>query len=393
MTSTSTNPSSSTHHPPAPRRPEDRFVDDILDLCEGTRARADLRSGLGRPLERCGRMDRYLARRLSTAMSPEAVRARYVLAALIAARPRSAREAKTTAPSGTVLMLDWPARRARANLGASLAKAVNDGVVKPGSVEDDLLAMAYISLDGVYQRLPGLTERLQTKDIAIDWAVLLRDLTFWASDRDAVVTSWQTAYYQACSRTEPAESQPVKRQPADFVDRVIDLCAGSTAARSDLETGLGLPVERCHRMHRHLIPLLPERLHPDDRRAHYATAALIASRPPAARRPTAAEEATAPAHRRRLDLGACLAHAVRDGVFKPESAERDLHLLSRQNLPALHERLPALARRLQGKRIRVDWDRLLDDLAWWSRDYEQIAARWMDSYFLIRSRDERKNAQ
>ncbi|WP_369185399.1 type I-E CRISPR-associated protein Cse2/CasB [Streptomyces sp. Y1] len=398
---TAATPSSASRRPPAARaRPEDGFVTYVLDRCASTRVRADLRSGLGRPLERCGRLDRHLAPRLTDTMPPDVVRARYITAALIAARPPAARHGEVPLPEA-ISALEWEARRRRANLGWSLARAVNEEVVKASSAEGDLLAMARTSVDSLGLRLPGLTERLQAKDVPIDWAVLLNDLGRWNSGRDAVLTRWHSAYHQERTRACGAEPLPAKRQPHVFVDQVVDLCARSTKARAALSTGLGLPVERCHQMHGYLVPLLPEYLcidgrYRDDRSAHYLVAALIASRPPASRegvRETATADGPAAEKRQRSDLGAWLARAASERGFKPDTAEQELHLISRQNVHALHRRLPVLTRRLQTKGVRVDWALLLDDLARWSRDREQIAARWMDSYFLVRSREERQNSQ
>jgi CRISPR system Cascade subunit CasB len=342
-------------------------------------------------------MDRYLSPRLTSAMDSDAVRARYVIAALIAARPPAARDRNASEPSDGIPRPDWKARRRRTNLGWSLAQAVNEGVIKPGSAEDDLLAMTRTSMDALCLRVPGLTERLQAKDVPVDWAVLLNDLGRWGRERDRIVTRWQTAYYQTRTRADGADPLPARREPQLFVDQVVELCARSAKARAALGTGLGLLVERCHQMHGYLVPLLPEYLcvddrYRDDRRAHYAVAALIASRPPVARESASDGEASTKV-RQRNDMGAWLARAVGERGFKPEAAEQDLYLMVRQNTHALHERLPALTRRVQAKGVRVDWALLLDDLSRWSRDHERIAARWMDSYFLIRSREDSKNSQ
>jgi CRISPR system Cascade subunit CasB len=168
-----------------------------------------------------------------------------------------------------------------------------------------------------------------------------------------------------------------------FVAYVLDLCKVKKT-QSDLRTGLGLPVERCNYLHRYLVPRLPERMHPDARRAHYAVAALIAARPRAARE--ADTHATAGGQDpvgwyRRANLGASLAEAVNKQVIKPDSAEGDLHLMARQSSGAIHPRLPALTRHLLTGGVAVDWAVLLEDLAWWNRDRDKIATRWLESYF------------
>src|SRR2546421_12769985 len=73
----------------------DAFVAYITGLCgKSTKAQADLRTGLGRPLESCAYLHRYLVPRLPEPKRPgwydDSRRAHYALASLIAARPRTA---------------------------------------------------------------------------------------------------------------------------------------------------------------------------------------------------------------------------------------------------------------------------------------------------------------
>ncbi|MEU8955028.1 type I-E CRISPR-associated protein Cse2/CasB [Streptomyces sp. NPDC048518] len=179
-----------------------------------------------------------------------------------------------------------------------------------------------------------------------------------------------------------------------FVGYVLGLCRDKKA-QADLRTGLGLPVERCHYLHRYLVPWLPpERLAVDVRRAHYAVAALIAGRPRSARDAHAAAAAAGPAAPaaqewwKRPNLGGSLAHAVNKQALKPASAEGDLHLMTRQSSDAIHPRLPSLTRHLLTSSVTVDWAVLLEDLAWWNYDRDRIATRWLESYFRTRTFDD-----
>lgn len=182
----------------------------------------------------------------------------------------------------------------------------------------------------------------------------------------------------------PAQGAPDASRASDrFVAHVLELC-GSSRTRSDLRSGLGLPVERCNRMHRYLVRRLPDTLHPHARRAYYGVAALIAARPPRARdtdteRPSAPKEPTA--WWARPNMGASLAAGVNAGLLRPGTAESHLHLFSRQSSEAVHRRLPALTRHLLGGGITVDWAVLLEDLAWWDRDRDARATRWMEAYY------------
>ncbi|GGM23201.1 hypothetical protein GCM10010129_79440 [Streptomyces fumigatiscleroticus] len=183
----------------------------------------------------------------------------------------------------------------------------------------------------------------------------------------------------------PTQTPDAGKASDQFVTYVLSLCENNRI-KSDLRSGLGLPVERCNRMHRYLVRRLPEEQHRDARRAHYAVAALIAARPPRAREQDAARAAAPgteplPQWRARPNLGASLAAGVNASLIRPGTAESHLHLFSRQSSDALHQRLPALTRHLLGGGVTVDWARLLEDLTWWNRDRDTRATRWMEAYY------------
>ncbi|MFJ8650269.1 type I-E CRISPR-associated protein Cse2/CasB [Streptomyces sp. NPDC093546] len=182
----------------------------------------------------------------------------------------------------------------------------------------------------------------------------------------------------------PATAKSEQTRHSDtFVAYVLSLCENKRV-QSDLRTGLGQPVERCNHLHRYLVRRLPEALHRDARRAHYAVAALIAARPRPARDADAERAGNGdpvPQWHLRPNLGTGLAAAVNARIIKPGSAEGDLHLFSRQSSDALHGRLPALTRHLLTGGITLDWAVLLEDLSWWNRSRERIATRWLESYF------------
>ena len=192
MTATPLPPASAP--PPATQpRPSDEFVGYVLSLCENKRVQSDLRTGLGQRVERCNYLHRYLVRRLPERQHPDARRAHYAVAALIAARPRSARTADAERANSADTASSW---FARPNLGAALAAAVNAQVIKANSAEGDLHLFARQSSDALHQRLPALTRHLLGGGIALDWAVLLEDLTWWDRDRDKIATRWLESYFR-----------------------------------------------------------------------------------------------------------------------------------------------------------------------------------------------------
>ncbi|MGQ4514261.1 type I-E CRISPR-associated protein Cse2/CasB [Streptomyces sp. DW26H14] len=188
-----------------------------------------------------------------------------------------------------------------------------------------------------------------------------------------------------------AASEPPKspaRRSDSFVVFVHDLCQ-TNGTRADLRRGLGLPVERCNYLHRHLVPWLskvyPGGMHQDAKRAHYAVAALIAARPRIARstQPVGADKDAPTGWYARANLGAALGQAVGKQVMKDGSAQSALHLMSRQSAESIHPGLPALVRQLLNGGITVDWAVLLEDLSAWNRYRDRVATRWLESYFRI----------
>ncbi|MEV8391803.1 MULTISPECIES: type I-E CRISPR-associated protein Cse2/CasB [unclassified Streptomyces] len=192
-----------------------------------------------------------------------------------------------------------------------------------------------------------------------------------------------------------------------FVEYIVDLCRKSTKAQSDLRSGLGRPLENCTYLHRYLVPRLspqdyPDQQYDDRRRAHYAVASLVAARPRYARDADRAAVAEAeetgtplpmPEWWKRPNLGSSLAQGVNKKLLKPTTAEEDLHLMVRQSSEALQVRLPALTQHLLSGGVRIDWSVLLDDLSWWNKDRDRVATRWLESYFRVRTLEDRNETQ
>jgi hypothetical protein len=191
-----------------------------------------------------------------------------------------------------------------------------------------------------------------------------------------------------------------------FVAEVVDLCRDN-GIRARLETGGGQPVDQCHKLHRHLTHRVAGH---GAKRAHYTVASLIALQPPApapAAAPRMADtppeprelftDPTAPATpavggaqgtpwRARANLGTTLALAVRRGGFRPGPTEERLETLVRLDADLLQPLLPGQAKRLLRAGIPIDWAVLLEDLAWWDYDHDQVTTRWRESfYFTVES--------
>lgn len=149
-----------------------------------------------------------------------------------------------------------------------------------------------------------------------------------------------------------------------------------------------------------------------DRRPYYAVAALIAARP-RAQRETGTEAAASslaleedgfavgagePAENPQAatgdmqtdgfrpggtNLGESIALAVvrRDDSIKEDGAESRLHLMVRQDIEGLHRMLPAVVRLVSGTGVRVDYACLLKDLRSWPRYRDEVATRWLESFY------------
>ncbi|NEB97755.1 type I-E CRISPR-associated protein Cse2/CasB [Streptomyces anulatus] len=170
----------------------DRFISYVHNLCQDNRTRAELRRGLGLPVERCNYMHRYLVPWLhqhDDVSYPDTRRAYYGVASLIAARPRAARHTEPADTSAT----SW---NVRPNLGAALGEAVRRDVMKAGTAESALHLMSRQSSDAVHRTLPSLTRQLLSGGIAVDWSVLLKDLSWWTQDRDVTATRWLDQYFR-----------------------------------------------------------------------------------------------------------------------------------------------------------------------------------------------------
>jgi CRISPR system Cascade subunit CasB len=214
-------------------RLREEYVAAVMALCADTGTRADLRSGLGRPMEQCGRMHRWLAWRVPEDSFGE--RAHYAVASLIADRPRAVREAQTahaaaeratetetgSAPATAAeaaLPRPVPWHR-RPNLGTGLGQAVLAGM-KEGSAESHLRLLTRQGFASVHPRLPSLLRYVQDKDAQVDWAVLLDELSSWDVARDEIATRWLQSFYRTLhaprtSTDNPADAQSPKTEESE----------------------------------------------------------------------------------------------------------------------------------------------------------------------------------
>lgn len=169
-----------------------------------------------------------------------------------------------------------------------------------------------------------------------------------------------------------------KRQA--FVRAVIGQCEDRyhPGIRATLRSGLGKQLDRVpQQAHQHVIKAgLPDTEDEDRQHAYYAVAAMIAAVPTKISLRIGLGDG-----RTRRDFGRCLADAVIRNDLQRSSAENALGLLAKQSTTGLHRHLPAIVGRLTDRPGAMDWSALLADLEMWPERQEQIARRWLQSFY------------
>ncbi|MEV6383079.1 type I-E CRISPR-associated protein Cse2/CasB [Streptomyces sp. NPDC051773] len=205
-----------------------------------------------------------------------------------------------------------------------------------------------------------------------------------------------------------------------FTRWIEELCRDDPGARTALRSGLRRGLDDVPRMHRYVSPWLPRngQVPPSEQRAYYAVAAMIAAQPrtsyttadtdagpdsapvpdPGSRsgKSAAAEPVLAPRYGQ--SLGHTFALAVtdspgRDREMRESTAESRLNLLTRQSLNGLHRHLPAAVGYLRETGVPVDWAQLLSDLVAWPAHSKTISRRWLQHYYIQRTRALREHAE
>ncbi|MGX7829790.1 type I-E CRISPR-associated protein Cse2/CasB [Actinokineospora sp. 24-640] len=160
-----------------------RFVDFIVGTARDTPgARADLRSGLGRPIDAATRVHCYLAR-FSSPSSPHATAVLYTVASLIAVNLDNAIP-----------------ERSPGSLGASIGLA---GHLAEKTREDSVHLLARQPAAQLCRALTRVVVPLRqslTKNAKIDFARLIDDAISWRTGRQRIGSQWLQDYYRTCLR-------------------------------------------------------------------------------------------------------------------------------------------------------------------------------------------------
>jgi len=188
---------------------------------------------------------------------------------------------------------------------------------------------------------------------------------------------------------------------------VAEVQKANPARRAALRRGVGHPPEHVsvRAAHATVARHIPSGADASTEWALYAVAALIAAQPRPARdeeaaangdaepdtadeQPTSNEDTVVvaeapPTASEPTNLGATLAAAVLAQRLKSDTTEARLHLLCRQDLAGLHRQLPRLSAHLRSSQtpVPIDWVTLIADLAQWGINRDQVAKRWLQSYY------------
>lgn len=194
--------------------------------------RAQLRRGLGKPPEHPAMLGahRTVARHVPSAANPAAEWAFYAVAALIAAQPRTARDAEIDAtaeegPAADETSQPLPENTEAASttgvagsvqrpcLGETLARAVIAGKLNEDTTESRLHLLARQDLAGLHRQLPRLVAHLRADLVEIDWVQLLLDLATWDTQRGWVTKRWVQAYHRTLARSGTMSPQSPAATP------------------------------------------------------------------------------------------------------------------------------------------------------------------------------------
>lgn len=188
-----------------PTHAERRFIEYLEGLAAGERSRAALaalRRGLGRPPGEAVEMHRYVVKWLPRDAPQWQEDAYYLVASLFASHPMS-----------------WPSQPGEVgptNLGASFARLLgNDG---EESVERRFTAMLNCRGEDLHVHLRHAVSLLKSRDVAVDWARLLRDLQQWHWEDRPVQRTWARAFWGYRGPSDESEDASIRDDEPDKVE-------------------------------------------------------------------------------------------------------------------------------------------------------------------------------
>ncbi len=175
-----------------------RWIDQRCHADPGVRSA--LRRGVGRPLDDVPYMHKFVANWLTAEhlRTPDTQRAYYAVASLIAAQRRDQYSAaKNTTDNAAAPSTERPYGT---SLGTAFAQAVAKGAdsgIRESSAETRLNLLTRQSANGLHRHLPGAVRQLRERQVDVDWAQLLVDLSRWHRHSGSIKRRWLQDFYRA----------------------------------------------------------------------------------------------------------------------------------------------------------------------------------------------------
>lgn len=169
------------------------FIVHLKSLADDRAALAALRRGLGRPPGAAPEMHRYVIPRLPQGLYPRQEEAYYLVAALFGLHPDDT---------------------AAGNLGRSFAQARDqDGNAEAVERRFTLLLAAHP--DDLPFQLRQAIQFLRSKEIAVNWSQLLRDVLNWDNLRRSVQRSWAHGFWERPAKPEKESDVTSVQSPTE----------------------------------------------------------------------------------------------------------------------------------------------------------------------------------
>ncbi len=178
----------------------EEFMATVRKACATPEGRAVLRDALADDIASPWRMYMHLlpaGRIPSYRADQEAERPFLLIAAMYAAT--DAPNPRTAKHRPRPRLVDG-----RKNLGWSFARAVELQAIPRKTAASHLSALAEQEAEGLRTDLPGTVSLLRSRQVPVQWPVLLRDLTRWPRWADDVRIEWVRSFHAPTTWTEAA---------------------------------------------------------------------------------------------------------------------------------------------------------------------------------------------
>jgi CRISPR system Cascade subunit CasB len=165
--------------------PQEQFITYLKSLTEKQErgALAALRRGLGQPPGTTAEMYRYVVPRLPANVYKQQEAAYYIVASLFALHPKP---------------------RDDGNVGSHMAETLRGNPNGKEALERRFTALLSANSEDLPNYLRQAVSFLKSKEVAINWLQLLKDLQGWNSDSRYVQQNWANDFWRRTSAESPS---------------------------------------------------------------------------------------------------------------------------------------------------------------------------------------------